>query len=370
MTNSTTSHATFVAWTAEPDGRGTASLMYSCLSTILICTWSALHINLPRQGATTWNNVLRKTRYMLLALIAPEYFAYQAYDDWKDARALSSTLKIYEERGEWDRMLSFFALMGGIAVRDSTGHAFRLPPSQLEPLLRKQCINIGDIDSQQVHDKSKGDPFTKAIAFIQITWFFLQLIGRVAAHLSITTLELFTLAYVACALWTYIFWWNKPKDVTVPLTISATSALAPQLQDTFAESDYKPSFLDRNLDILGFESLGTTRFEKVSLALCCLMFGVCHLLGWNAMFPTPIERLLWRIASICCTLLPLSIIPMMQVDDMGKLPETGKIIYSLGFGGVYLIVRLFLFFEVFFALRLVPHDVYTDVPWSQYFPHL
>jgi hypothetical protein len=35
----------------------------------------------------------------------------------------------------------------------------------------------------------------------------------VASGLSITQLELATMAFVACALIMYIFWWHKPFDV-------------------------------------------------------------------------------------------------------------------------------------------------------------
>lgn len=34
-------------WQPEPSGRGTWSIVWSCLTTVLLCTWSALHLPVP-----------------------------------------------------------------------------------------------------------------------------------------------------------------------------------------------------------------------------------------------------------------------------------------------------------------------------------
>jgi len=39
-------------------------------------------------------------------------------------------------------------------------------------------------------------------------------------------------------------------------------------------------------------------------------------------------------------------------------------------GIMYIVVRLFLLFEVFFALRSAPPEIYKAVPWAQYLPHI
>jgi hypothetical protein len=71
-----TSH--FVGWAPEPRGRGTLGLLWSCFATLFLCTWSAIHPNLPglndSQAAILW----RKIRYVVLCLIAPELVAWSA----------------------------------------------------------------------------------------------------------------------------------------------------------------------------------------------------------------------------------------------------------------------------------------------------
>jgi hypothetical protein len=42
-----------------------------------------------------------------------------------------------------------------------------------------------------------------------------------ATLVPITLLELFTLAYLACAVVAYAFWWHKPFDVQQAITITA-----------------------------------------------------------------------------------------------------------------------------------------------------
>ena len=37
-------------WRPEPDVRGTFSILSSCLITLGLCAWSALHLNVPESG--------------------------------------------------------------------------------------------------------------------------------------------------------------------------------------------------------------------------------------------------------------------------------------------------------------------------------
>ena len=71
----------------------------------------------------------------------------------------------------------------------------------------------------EIWDKSKGDTLAKAIVALQTTWFLAQIIGRAMQRLTITELEVITLAYAAFNAVMYAFWWNKPLDVQCPLLI-------------------------------------------------------------------------------------------------------------------------------------------------------
>jgi hypothetical protein len=61
--------------------------------------------------------------------------------------------------------------------------------------------------------KSKGDYLSKGIVVLQTTWFIVQFIGRAASRLTITELEVITLAFSAIAGVIFYLWWDKPLDV-------------------------------------------------------------------------------------------------------------------------------------------------------------
>ena len=83
-----------VGWVME-DTRGTASLLLSCLSTILICTWSAVHPNVPPEGHSMWQSLRYRSTFVLLTLVAPEYVAACALRERSVARRLTKQMQKY-----------------------------------------------------------------------------------------------------------------------------------------------------------------------------------------------------------------------------------------------------------------------------------
>lgn len=80
MTNafgSTNTTAT-AGWEPDPNTRGTWTIVVSCVITLALSAWTALHLNVPaqqgRQGLR-W----RKAKWLGLGLIAPEVVAYVAW---------------------------------------------------------------------------------------------------------------------------------------------------------------------------------------------------------------------------------------------------------------------------------------------------
>ena len=79
-------------WTAEPSTRGTWSLLYSCVFTIGLCIWTALHLNVPSAKDGRWIVFFRKVGWMGYAFIAPEFVfgiaSRQLYNAWQLRQAL------------------------------------------------------------------------------------------------------------------------------------------------------------------------------------------------------------------------------------------------------------------------------------------
>ena len=78
---------------------------------------------------------------------------------------------------------------------------------------------IRKISEEDIKDRSKSDILSKLIAILQTTWFILQCIARSQQRLTLTELELVTLALASLNAITYVFWWHKPLGVQVPIRI-------------------------------------------------------------------------------------------------------------------------------------------------------
>lgn len=79
------------AWVDEPNGRGTWGLIQTCLVTLFLCVYTAIHLNIrPHQTKTkSW---LRRIGASLLASAAPEYMFICALSQWNLAKQLQSQL--------------------------------------------------------------------------------------------------------------------------------------------------------------------------------------------------------------------------------------------------------------------------------------
>jgi hypothetical protein len=65
-------------WISEPSGRGTASLLYTCLITIFLCAWSAMHTPIPARHTSWMENFFYKAGFAAFAIIAPEIVFLEA----------------------------------------------------------------------------------------------------------------------------------------------------------------------------------------------------------------------------------------------------------------------------------------------------
>jgi hypothetical protein len=77
-----------VHWVADPQTRGTLSLLLSCVITLLLCIWTSLHLNIPEPEESAGSQLAGKLKWMAMALLAPELVVYTAWRQWIGARAL------------------------------------------------------------------------------------------------------------------------------------------------------------------------------------------------------------------------------------------------------------------------------------------
>ncbi|KAK7024604.1 hypothetical protein VNI00_016165 [Paramarasmius palmivorus] len=100
--------------------RTTTGILWSCLSVIFICTWVAIHPNIPtvqdKQGKP-WHPaalLYQKVELMVVALLAPEFMILWAMRQRKQAKKIQERFKEHE----WGMSHGFFVIMGGFALYD------------------------------------------------------------------------------------------------------------------------------------------------------------------------------------------------------------------------------------------------------------
>lgn len=214
----------------DPNGRGTFSILVSCLAVLFLNTWTVLHLNIPPHK-TPWRNYMHKCKWWIIALICPDGLAVSSAEQWRNARNSVRVLK--KTYPWWTITHGFYAEMGGYRVvsdvTDQQEYTFRV--KELIWLTENKLLTIPEISREELHDKSNADYLIKGIVLIQCTWFMLQVCARVNQSLPITTLELATVAFIGCTGLMYFFWWHKPMDLETYTPIRDPGLTSAQLCD-------------------------------------------------------------------------------------------------------------------------------------------
>ncbi|KAH7389384.1 hypothetical protein DE146DRAFT_161539 [Phaeosphaeria sp. MPI-PUGE-AT-0046c] len=347
-TNSTTG---IVSWARNPEGRGTIDLLWTCFATVFLCTWSAIHPNLPALDEKGSKIFYRRLGYVLGCIIAPECYATLALYE------LSVVINYKAQTPGWSLRRCFFLHMGGFVIQSTPPKTdrFRLHPDKLLSMFKSGALPWPIVPEEDITSRSRADWFTKGIAMVQILYFFTSLVGRWAQGLATTTFELFTLGIVVSAIVTMVALWKKPYDVQVPIILFSETSLP--------QEDCISRVMLGSVD----DDFGEVWWVNAGAFITFLAFGALHIAAWNFYFPSVTERLLWRISSILCMVLLSCIPPFVRINEFFKNRFDGVMFIMFG---VYILVRTYMFADMFASLRAVPGSVYKTPDWSQYFPFL
>ena len=359
-------------WRPEPDGRGTWSILWSCLATMFICTWSALHLPVPKRHGK-WYLYFRKIRYTLLALMAPEYFFAFAAENFFKSR---DAIKMLERLGnrEWALTHMLFACSDGFRIGTREGRTNECELEDLLELIKAKSITDPRIPEKELQARGKSDPVVKLIAVLQIVWFVFETLFRAIQHYQVTALEIMTVAFVFCTVFTYGFCWNMPQDVEYAIIIEKR-VITPAANGTAPEQS-----LDRSSHTEDDIGSPTPRQDHVLselwmyngffffLGLFACGFGGLHCLAWNSPFATSEERLAWRVCSVAATVLPIFLTHQMFYwyhISTSRASQIG-LIASLA---LYALARSTIIVLAFTTLRALPADAFQTVNWNNYLPH-
>ncbi len=420
-------------WVSQPNGRGTFDIIWNSLITIFLCTWTSLHLNVPSLKETYWQRRSRKLRWMVQAVIGPEFIVAFATGQKAEARRSVAMWKAIG-REDWQMRHGFYALMGGFILQPRDSQPFPVNAKQLKYLVTNGYIRRWPfVTEKEVWDKSKQDGFQKTLTLLQTGWFVLQCLGRIIQHLPMSTLELMTFSFVFCTFASYYQWSNKPLDVESPTIIEIEASTRQILIEAGSMHNANKPYSNTPLDFIDDQSpswlteiqphlhfrmgprerplprFTNDRFPVIGaspdsillfiviLAYCCL-----HFIAWNFTFPTRIESILWRVA--CITIIGTSFILLacetyQDGHRLGRWDRWYVKLFPKKSGGLqrmntmekrrreqefiplweviimspvtmmYTLARVYIVVEVFVSLRSLPVGAFDSVQWSDFIPH-
>src|SRR5277367_5627045 len=228
-------------YVSNPSGRGTLSLLFSSVSTLFLCAWTAIHLNIFRVGTAWWTRLKCKMILSVICIVAPEVIIFRALVQFMDVRSLCGDRKkllesdiereqatdkttnsllshshcpvsVRQKRGDkprdrqWTMEHGYFAIMGGVCVNvrdelivtDKGEECTTLTPSGI--LLLTKYDLMPDLSTTTIRARSKADSLSKLLICIQVSWMLIQTIARKFYGLPVTLLEINTLGQITCAL--------------------------------------------------------------------------------------------------------------------------------------------------------------------------
>ncbi|OQE13965.1 hypothetical protein PENSTE_c040G02903 [Penicillium steckii] len=241
-------HSTLVSWQLNDNNRSAWDILWACASTIFACTWTVIHTDVPNRDASNFRQTLMFLRAWLMALLVPEVIFAFAWLQLMNARvsknlyniattatthgpaeSRSYEIPIYKkfkkplansESEKWSLAQAFCIGAGGLALRTEDKWVYSvLKDKEMVALIESGILKPSDLPEQEIRSRAKADSFAKIFTLFQVLWFLCNAFTRWGYHLSVSTLELVTVAYVAIAILTYLSWWYKPKDISTPILV-------------------------------------------------------------------------------------------------------------------------------------------------------
>ena len=382
-------------WTPQPDGRGTLDILWSCCITVFLCSWSILCMNLPGPKETKMQVLWRKLSLTALGVLCPEIIFELAFGQWLSARqsvrdfnSVSSGNRRAEDRWskfrwiknvhaedtstrdscameDWTMKDAFFADMGGFILHTRDQLPFPLDAKQLHYLVSRRHIKRPTLDHRIIEDKNKVDGLLRTITLCQITWFLINVIGRWAQKLVVTTAELTTVSFILCSVGTTFCWWNKPADVVVAEIITSDISINDILQDegqTPDEWSRTPlDFVNRKewwwsrcwsnfvnilrhmhltfgSDVVPIDRIADSLQKEVPKKPIYICLGVTYgyfsvlFVGWNHSFPTRTEQMLWRAA---CVTMMATLTALVIAAELASISSASKERFRQHFANIF-----------------------------------
>ncbi|KAK7442063.1 hypothetical protein VKT23_016339 [Stygiomarasmius scandens] len=84
----------------DPDGRGTYGLISGCITTLFLCVWTAVHLDVPTPTFKGIPQFWRKGKWVMLGMLAPELLLFTACLQYWSARSIQREAEKLEKQSQ------------------------------------------------------------------------------------------------------------------------------------------------------------------------------------------------------------------------------------------------------------------------------
>ena len=288
---------------------------------------------------------------------------------------------------------------------------------------------LTDIPEEEILDRAESGGLSKALLIFQVAWFCTNCASRLNQRLPLSLLEVSTAAHAFCTLLTYFVWWSKPLNVAAPTIVRRKEAREVYALIKCSDEEYdkalemaqkraagefstgtgthtsekivraahalqsllptpvrppkhsRSPFRDHSQMFPGApgagDPSGSLFWSAIAISISAALYGFVHFLAWSDQFPTPLERLLWRVASIVVTssgLMEVFVLLLMRLLDFldSRLDPAnlGFIMCVFVIPATHMLASGFLVVESFRQLVFLDPAAYQLPSWPNYWPHL
>lgn len=383
---------------SAPNIRGTLEIIWTCLATIIACTYTVLHLNVPEQRDGRdmdkgwrgdlkwwWKGIQSSAMWTAITVLAPEVYTITAFEDFNNAKVILKRLSSLPNAFPDPKPTLVHAHhinMGGFAIRIATQPSPKDAGPQQRPdssLIALQGSSVIDLlkdrswtkptlpSKAEILDKSKSDVLAKAIVTVQVLYFCASCVTRAARHLPLSLFELGTVGFAACSLVTYGFLFQKPRSVNTPFVMAHFDHDIPRQVEDVLTKNQRLRRVENNppdLDVPEVFGVQIALFVGVFTATA---LGAIHLAGWNFEFPTEIDKWIWRASSVASVVFSMSFLVGAWLLKSTYDSTTRVLVY--GSTAIYTISRLAIIVEMVRCLFYLPPEAFTAT-WTANMPHL
>jgi len=98
-----TSETAEPVWVSSENKRSTFDFLSTCILTLIVCIWTAVHLNIPsrHERKSGFLGMVKRSwgrlKWMIIGLLAPELVLFIAFNQFLEARMITLELELAEQ---------------------------------------------------------------------------------------------------------------------------------------------------------------------------------------------------------------------------------------------------------------------------------